>query len=230
MKPSLLVIDDDDAVRRLLVAIFGREGFAVTEATNGEDALHLLSSGEYDAITLDLMMPKLGGAEVLRLLGDQSSRRNIVVLTAAHPRQFEELDRRRVAAVMRKPFDLDELRAQILRLRRPEVLVVEDNPADQYLIRDCLMRGGYAVTVVRDGREALQTLNENEFNAIVVDIRLPIISGYDVLEAVSTRPGHPPTVVLSMLDQFERELAADVILRKPYGLGELVPALQRLIA
>lgn len=231
MNPTILVIDDDAAVRRLLIAIFTREGYEVTEAADGQEALPLLNAREYDCIILDVMMPRVSGPEVLKHLGPgRSQRRNIIVLTAAQPRFVADIDKSRVHCIIRKPFDLDELRRHVQSLRRHEILVIEDNPADQYLIEGCLTEGGYSVTMVSDGREALRTLGERDFNAVVVDVRLPIISGYDVLDAISTKPGHPPTVVLSLLDKFDRKLAADVVLHKPQGVEELVPTLARLIA
>ncbi|MEO8033590.1 MAG: response regulator [Acidobacteriota bacterium] len=231
MTPSILVIDDDASVRRLLVAIFSREGFEVTEAADGNEAIPLLDAHEYDGILLDVMMPNVGGRDVLKhLASGRSRRRNVIVLTAAQPRYFADIDRGRVHCVIRKPFDLGELREQVQLLRRHEVLVVEDNPADQYLIDRSLTEGGYVVTMVSDGREALRTLGERDFNAVVVDVRLPIISGYDVLDAISTKPGHPPTVVLSLLDNIDRKLTADVILQKPQGVDQLVPILDRLTA
>jgi len=228
--PNVLVVDDDPAIRVLLKAILEREGFAVVEAGDGVQALACIEQGRFDVIIMDVMMPKLGGLEVLERLAQRApAHRNVIVLTAAHPRQLEAMKRDCVHSVIRKPFDLEDLIGRIRAACRREILVVEDDPADSYRVERQLTGEGYEVTIAPDGLEALQMLRDREFHALVVDLKLPLISGYDVIEAANSAASSPRTVVLTGVEELPRPVLADAVLHKPAGFDELVPVLRTLV-
>jgi CheY-like chemotaxis protein len=227
---AILIVDDDSAVRVLLRAICRRQGFEVVEAENGAQALAAIEKRRFDVVVLDLMMPIMSGGEVLNRLAETNPwRRNVIVLTAASPAFTDRLNHQCVHSVLRKPFDLDGFTAALADAARREVLVVEDDPAHQYLIERELTRAGYSVKVAQTGTTALQELTQRGFDAMVLDINLPEVSGYDVMNAVQSMPGAMPVVVLTVLEQLERDLAADAILRKSAGFEELVPTLRSVI-
>lgn len=106
---TVLVVDDDDAIRALISTILRRRGFRVDAARNGNDALEKMSERCYSLIILDLMMPQMNGYEVLaQLAGWAASARPVVlVLTAgAEPRPF---DTTFVIGTIHKPFDIELL-------------------------------------------------------------------------------------------------------------------------
>jgi CheY-like chemotaxis protein len=109
LKPRILVVDDDAAIRRLLMRVLSQVGYSVTTATNGKEALVAIAQQRPDLLLLDLMMPVMDGWEVYRRLqADGYPELPIIVLTAG-----ERLDRARrdlpLAQVIGKPFDLEEL-------------------------------------------------------------------------------------------------------------------------
>ena len=108
---AILVVDDDDGVRSLVRAVLRRHGHNVDTARDGAEALEKIKSEDYSLILLDLMMPKIDGLEVMRILEENGivSDALIVVMTAADDSLIAELDRRRVHGVIRKPFDIEEL-------------------------------------------------------------------------------------------------------------------------
>ena len=226
----VLIVEDDTGIRTLLHAVLARDGFTVVESGNGAHALQALSVAKFDAVVLDLMMPVLGGQEVLdHLAAEKPFRRNVVVLTAANPAHFGSLNDRCIQTILRKPFDLAEMLAAVRAAAQREVLVVEDNPAHQYLIERELTKGGYAVTVAADGRVALAELRERKYDAMVLDIVLPVVSGYDVVTAIGDDPRRPATVVLTTLDHLDTEIPVDAVLQKPSGFDVLVPTLRTLL-
>ena len=111
-----LVVDDDLAIRRLLIATFVRRGIAVDEANDGDVAIQRLSEKSYDVVLLDLMMPKVSGFEVLQHMDSTDSTTPVIVLSAASQKFLEKVDSQRVKAVVRKPFDLNELILAVLAL------------------------------------------------------------------------------------------------------------------
>jgi CheY-like chemotaxis protein len=111
--PRVLVVDDDSAIRTLVTTVLVRNGYSVETARNGEEAIQTIVGGGFDAIILDLMMPKLDGFEVIDHLeraGDSERlKRCVIVLTAVSEKDLRKLDDSRVFRVIRKPFDLAEL-------------------------------------------------------------------------------------------------------------------------
>ena len=109
---SILVVDDDAAIRRLLTTLLARTHAKVEAVDDGQDALARLQSGRYSVVILDLMMPRTDGFEVLDRVSELMPEllERIIVLTAASSKTLTKLDtHKRVWRVIRKPFDIDEL-------------------------------------------------------------------------------------------------------------------------
>jgi CheY-like chemotaxis protein len=105
----ILVVDDDDAIRMLLLTILQRRGLVADAARDGAEALQCLAAARYSVMLLDLMMPRESGWDVLGEIARWPLDRRpiIIVLTAgAEPRA---LDPTLVAGTVRKPFDVDML-------------------------------------------------------------------------------------------------------------------------
>ncbi len=104
---NALVVDDDPAVRHLLVTLLTDEGYAVAEAANGLEALDLVSRALPDIVLLDLTMPVMDGWVFLERCGLMADCPEfpVVVLSASHRRPAD----RRVRAFISKPFDLDTI-------------------------------------------------------------------------------------------------------------------------
>lgn len=107
----VLVVEDDDAIRALLVAALRREPFEVDSATNGAEGLQLTQAHEYAVIVLDLMMPMLNGFEFLDALEAATPRARsvVIVATAFDDSMIGKLRAEQVHAIVRKPFDVPQL-------------------------------------------------------------------------------------------------------------------------
>ena len=106
-KPTLLVVDDDKAVRKLLERIAIRSGFDVLSATDGQNALEILESRTFDIVVVDLMMPRVSGYELVQRISTVSPRPTVVVATAMTNGDVAKLDDSLVKRVIRKPFDIE---------------------------------------------------------------------------------------------------------------------------
>jgi len=109
--PSVLVVDDDLALRGLFTTLLTRNGFAVDTATDGRVAYDQLQRHTYSVILLDLMMPDVNGFELLETLRRDSPTLldRVIVMTGASQRSIESLDTSRIWGLIRKPFDIDQL-------------------------------------------------------------------------------------------------------------------------
>jgi two-component system OmpR family response regulator len=111
MALTLMIVDDDPQLIRVLSMFFDLEGYNVVRAANGREALTLLGEYTPDLILLDLMMPEVGGEEVVKQVRAQQKHQRIpiVIFTAAETRE-EELRAAGADAFITKPFSLDGLR------------------------------------------------------------------------------------------------------------------------
>jgi len=113
MQKSILIVDDDAGIRRLLGVMLQRQSFETDEASNGLEAMERIRARRYDAIVLDLMMGPGSGFDVLDQLKKLRDDRCVVVLSASSERTIREADGPNVFARIRKPFDVSQLLDQI---------------------------------------------------------------------------------------------------------------------
>lgn len=116
-KGRVLIADDDPLIRRLLARIVRREGMNADTAIDGVSAIHQLDTNEYDAVLLDLMMPRMSGFDVIDYLKERVSedRPFVFVITAYGDDEWQDLDPETVTGIVRKPFEIADL-GQILKL------------------------------------------------------------------------------------------------------------------
>jgi DNA-binding response OmpR family regulator len=109
MNPRVLIVDDDPAVREIVAAILQREGIDSDVASDGEQAIRLLSSGSsYAAVVLDLLMPRIDGAGVMAFIRDHGIAAPVIVMSAVSGDAV--LDPTIVRVAMQKPIQLADLR------------------------------------------------------------------------------------------------------------------------
>jgi DNA-binding NtrC family response regulator len=123
-KPSILLIDDDDSLRRVMEFSLVDSGYRVQAAASGEDGLRLLDKEAFDAVITDITMPGMSGMEVLARVHERDERLPVVVITAYGTIESAVLAMKKGAFdYITKPFNRDELRLTLdkaLRMRRLE--------------------------------------------------------------------------------------------------------------
>jgi CheY-like chemotaxis protein len=113
------------------------------------------------------------------------------------------------------------------------VLVVEDDPDQRYFISTLLKGSGYGVTTAEDGVRALRVLTAIEPNIVLLDLMMPMIDGYDVLQELREHyPSLPVLVVSGALDakQRARDLGAVAVITKPIDANELLGTVRAIAA
>ena len=220
----ILAVDDDPAVRIFLQHLLEEQSYIVETASGGEEALRKAVANPPDALILDLIMPGLNGFAFLDRLREKSNCRDIpvIVLTSKDLDQNEKaiLDRSVHRTMKKGGMDKDMLLNQLglalgrLEQRRPPaahlagplLLVVEDNETAALQIRTALEESGYAVTVASDGAEALESVKRVVPNGIVLDLMMPKVDGFQVLEQIRSTPR---TARLPVLVLTAKELTSD---------------------
>lgn len=117
----VLIVEDDEPTQNLLQAVLRRWGYASEIASNGREAIASLERADFSTIVLDMMMPSVGGQEVIDFVSASSRPTPIIICSAAGPATFEDIDPRVVKAIVRKPFNIDDVIEAINRVTRPTV-------------------------------------------------------------------------------------------------------------
>jgi HAMP domain-containing protein/CheY-like chemotaxis protein/putative methionine-R-sulfoxide reductase with GAF domain len=184
----LLIVEDDPHYAGVLSDLAHDKGFKVLIAMRGADALTLAREFHPTAVSLDVFLPDMLGWTVLNHLKQDPTTRHIPVqmLTLDEDRQHGLA--RGAFAFVTKPTTPHALEEALNRIkeystpRRKRLLVVEDNPAEQFTIRELLGYDDIDVTTASTGSEALTAVAEEQFDCVVLDLRLPDMSGFEILE------------------------------------------------
>jgi HAMP domain-containing protein/signal transduction histidine kinase/DNA-binding response OmpR family regulator len=204
----LLIVEDDPHYAQLLCDLSRDKGFKVIIATRGAEALELAREYHPTAVSLDVFLPDMLGWTVLNHFKQDPAMRHIPVqmLTLDEDRQHGLASG--AFAYVTKPTTPAELESAFLRIkeytarRRKRLLVVEDDPGEQLSIRELLGHDDIDMQVATTGAEALAVVVEEPFDCVVLDLRLPDMSGFDILERFRDTPSlsHLPVVVFTGKD------------------------------
>ncbi|MEO5373432.1 MAG: response regulator [Alphaproteobacteria bacterium] len=199
----VLVVDDNPATRTALGLMLGSIGFVVTEAGSGAEALAHVDQAERDGRPYSLAL--IDGLEVARRIrGTEDTSPRIILMTDSHPeREIEpQADQGEVNARLGKPVNCSLLYDTIMAVfgkdvprvyRSPQevdfsgvqekiggarVLLVEDNAINQQVAREILEGIGLIVAVANHGGEAIQMVETSDFDAVLMDVQMPVMDGY----------------------------------------------------
>ncbi len=187
----LLIVEDEPHYSRMLVDLARDEGFKVLVARRGAEALALAREYHPTAVSLDVFLPDMLGWTVLSQLKHDPKTRHIPVQIVSVDDDRRHGLVRGAFAYVTKPTTLEGLDETISRIReyatphRKRLLVVEDNAAEQLSIRALLGHDDIDIITAESGGEALKVLHEEEFDCVVLDLRLPDMSGFEVLERLA---------------------------------------------
>jgi CheY-like chemotaxis protein len=190
----LLIVDDDPHYARVLLELARDSGFRGIVATRGSDALELAHKYLPAAISLDIFLPDMLGWTVLGQLKQDSATRHIPVQIVTIEEERQHGLERGAFAYLNKPLSTDGLEAAFDRIkkftvpRRRQLLVVEDDEIERMSIVELIGYDDVEITTVSTGAEALAALRDRAFDCVVLDLRLPDISGFDLLLEVQKQP------------------------------------------
>jgi CheY-like chemotaxis protein/signal transduction histidine kinase/HAMP domain-containing protein len=190
----LLIVEDDPHYARVLRDLSRDKGFKVLVAMRGAEALALACEYHPTAVSLDVFLPDMLGWTVLNHLKQDPATRHIPVQMLTLDEDRHHGLARGAFAFVTKPTTPEGLETALTRIkeysapRRKRLLVVEDNPAEQLSIKELLGYGDIDVTAVSSGEAAIQAVSQQSFDCVVLDLRLPDISGFDVLERFRDTP------------------------------------------
>ena len=211
----ILLVEDDPAFAMILRDLVHEMGFQCVAAASADEGL--IAAGRYlpSAILLDVKLPDHSGLGVLDTLKRDPRTRHIPVhMISVSDYKREALQRGAIGYAL-KPAKREELVEALRRLEAKfsqsvrRLLIVEDDARQRESVRQLLSNGDVQITAVASAGEALAHLKDTTFDCMVVDLNLPDLSGYDLLEKMSQQEdlAFPPVIIYTgrALDREEEQ-------------------------
>jgi PAS domain S-box-containing protein len=262
---TVLIVDDNATNRRILKEYVQTWGMQPTVVDGGQTALAELAKAaarnrRFDLVISDSLMPGMDGFELARHIKDDSGKAvsSVMMLSSAdHPGDVSRCRELGVVAYLTKPIAPAELREAVLRAlghdeeAAPQVrsaspaslphllrvLVADDNTANRVLAARIIEERGHHVVSVGSGREAIDSLEEERFDVILMDVQMPGMDGFAATKAIRRKEEqtgqHAPIIAMTayaMKGDRERCLAAgmDAYIAKPIRAAELETLVESL--
>jgi len=208
----LLIVEDDPHYARVLIDLAHDKGFKVLVAARGAEALELAKQYQPAAVSLDVFLPDMLGWTVLSQLKHNPLTRHIPVQIITLDEDRQHALARGAFSFVNKPTTTEGVSAALAQIkeyarpRRKRLLIVEDNVAEQLSIRELLDHDDIEIVATGTGMDALSVLRESPCDCVVLDLRLPDMSGFEVLDRIrnDTALSNVPVVVFT-----GRELSAE---------------------
>ena len=236
--PRLLVVEDDPAFAQVLADAANQYGFTSYSTSRGVEALSLLDRLRFDAVILDLLLPDISGWQVLKELRSRPESRELPVHIISFVQQPLNWDDQAVC-YLTKPVKQDALHQLLRDLPQASdsplsVLLIEDNETEREHYRGFLTATGAQVIAVANGEEALAAYREQSFRCLIVDLPLPDMSGFDLLQAMAAeRPlTHVGIIINTGMDlshdqlQWLQQFSATVLQKNQASARSIVQAVQ----
>jgi HAMP domain-containing protein/signal transduction histidine kinase/DNA-binding response OmpR family regulator len=186
----LLIVEDDPHYARILSDLAHDHGLKVLVAMRGADALMLALKYQPTAVSLDVFLPDMLGWTVLSQLKQNPATRHIPVQIVTFDEDRQHGLARGAFSFMTKPASSEGLREALNKIteyvkpRRKQLLVVEDDAAERLSITELLGHDDIDIKTVETGSEAIASLRHEPPDCVVLDLRLPDMSGFEVLERI----------------------------------------------
>jgi DNA-binding response OmpR family regulator len=216
---SVLIVEDDPDVADTLAYIVQQQDFEVVVAYDAEWAVQLFRRRKFDVAFFDVILPGMNGVDCLIEFRKHWPQATTFVMTGyASEEQATRALQNGVSDIMRKPVMPEDILAKLRRSGLKEILIVDDDPEVQQSLTSLLRKSGWRCTAAIDGESAIEIARAGNFGAMILDLKLPNISGNDVFEQLRGLGFNIPTLIVTGHGQDYPRLADPAIqgyLQKP---------------
>ncbi len=236
-KLKILVVDDDQDFAEGITDSLELEGHEVQLAFSGEDAIRKFKEEDYDITFMDVKMPGKNGVESFLEIRKFKPRAKVVMMTAFTVHQLlEQAMENGAVGVLNKPFDMQNMTEMFNKIKPKGILLADDDQDFVDNIMEVLVANDYNVYVAHNGREALNRVQSNGIDVLILDVRMPFLNGLEVCLELK-KSGHSiPTIIVTayaaedavIIDKL-KTLSITGILTKPFDPKDLLQALKDLV-
>jgi PAS domain S-box-containing protein len=188
---TILVVDDEANIRRLISHELISRGYKVIEASGGKEALDLARQSHPDLITMDVVMPDLDGFDTTAVLKTDPITKDIPILIVSVIEDKSKMYRLGANDYITKPFNIEALMEKVnhlLNCSQKTILVVDDDKALVKSLEFELKKRGFTTFAAYNGKEALKAVEQNRPDLILLDLKMPEMDGYGVITALKSNP------------------------------------------
>jgi DNA-binding NtrC family response regulator len=234
---SVLIVDDDVFMAKTLGDILDLLGYKVTVVNSGMEAIELVKNKKYfDCMFLDIRMPEMNGVETFKNIKHYMPECLVVMMTAyALPDLIEQAKSEGALDVVYKPVNLEKVTKMLeIMKNKSAVIIVDDDRDFCNSLRDLLVEKKYKVTGAYNGYEAIDIVENNNFDFIILDMKLPDIHGLKVMGAIRQID---PKIVIILISAFDdmvplmneaKKDCALAALKKPFQMEEVLGIMEKI--
>jgi two-component system, NtrC family, response regulator HydG len=238
MKPlRIFIVDDDRDFAESLAEVLTGTGHQVELCFDGETAVRMFREKEFDITFMDVKLPHQNGVESFFEMRKIRPRARVVMMTAYSVEQLlAQAVEHGAIGVLRKPFDLQRLLG-MLEDAKPDgvILMADDDPDFVESMRGLLADRGYTVKIAGTGEEAVAAVLADGIDILVLDLKLPVLSGLEVYLQLKHRNRVLPTIIVTGYAEEEsgtirrlRSMDIAGYLSKPFDPRELLEIIQTI--
>lgn len=229
----VLVVDDNDSNRTIIADTLQDWSLCPTTIASGRDALHSVVAAEergepYPLIIVDALMPDIDGFTLIETLQERgmSEIATVLMLSSADRQAFKDrCEQLAISAFLEKPISQSDMHDAVMtalldahpdsvelspipeQAKPCRILVAEDTPANQKVVKAILEKRGHSVEVAHNGREAIDRHRQETFDVILMDVQMPTMDGLQATEAIRqlTDPQLAQIPIIAMTAHARRE-------------------------
>ncbi len=233
---SVLIVEDEANMRMTLTDILRDEGYEVSAAACGEEAVEMCSKRGYDVVLMDVRMPGMDGVEAFRRIRNHAPGIRVIMMSAYSVDELKEaaLDEGAIA-FLAKPLDVEQLIKLIGEVKDTVILVVENEDATASALHDSLKAHGYRTTLARRPHDALELAAQIRFDLVFIDAELPSMSGLELYLAIKKITPSALAIMISGMEEEFEAIAKEAVrrtaytfVRKPLDLDHVLELLRRM--
>lgn len=247
-KAKVLVVDDDHKIRELMTDTLSALGYTTFGAKDGKEALSFLKTQKMDLVIADIRMPQLDGISLLKTIKNQQPDLPVLIITGYdfNYAMDQALDGG-ADGFLAKPFrigKIEELIKSVLGIKTPseekakvlskKILVVENDPTLRKMLLETLSSLDYQPMGAENGEEALNRMDQEKFDLVITDIRMPRMDGITLVKNLREKKSKIPVIVVTGYPKAypaEKilQVGADGYLAKPFKVQKIDELMQSLL-
>lgn len=234
-KLRVLIVDDDEDFAESLMEFLESQGHEILIALSGEEAIAKYTANGFDIILMDITMPGKNGVETLMDIKSINPFAKVVMMTGLSVDELmEQAVQNGAMGILHKPLDLDAVKKVLEDTGSDGVILIADDDIDFVTaVGEMLKDHGYTVRIAHDGQEAVDHILSEEIDLMLIDLRLPRLTGIEVCQLLKERGKLPRTIaVTAYASEEEKQIAelksmsVDKCLRKPFSPEKLLRVIQ----
>lgn len=240
---KILVVDDDQRLLALMDETLSSIGYITTNASSASEALLHLSQNNYDLVITDINMPEIDGLELLHKIRENYPKLPVIFITGAFSPDMAF--KAKPEGFLTKPFRIANLEDMIektvlvrdekININSRRILVIDDDENFREMLMEALKVCEYDPLSASTPQEALEILQNTSVNAVITDIKMPVMDGVSLASIIKEKYPNLPVVLITAYHSFDKtsyqnqQKVADGILQKPFGLELVLDILEKVI-